>query len=112
MGGHMMFVVEGLTNFHGGESNVRRVGEFEILEDAIRAAKQIIDGFLMGRYKAGTNASTLFSLYQKSGEIPFIFSDEPDAINVSGFNHFEYAMNRCGAICKSVMGHAAMAGAR
>jgi hypothetical protein len=108
----MIYVVEGLSIFGGGDSNVRRIGEFEILEDAIRAAKEVIDGYLMEKLGAGIQAATLLSLYQKSGEVPFIFCDDPDAINESGFNHFEYAMDRCRAICRSVMSRPALAVSR
>lgn len=95
----MPYVVEGLSNFHGGGSNVRRIGEYEAVEDAIKASKQVVDEFLIGKFEEGTTAAALFSLYQKFGEVPFIFRDDARTINVAGFNHFQYAMNRCSAIC-------------
>ena len=95
----MTYFVEGLTNFHGGESNVRRIGEFATLEDAIRASEQVIDEFLMAARENGMKITALFLQYQKSGEVPFIFSDDAGTINVSGFNHFKYAMNRCSELC-------------
>ncbi len=95
----MTYYVEGLTNFHGGESNVRRIGEFETLEDAIRASERVIDEFLAAARENGMTIADLFFQYEKSGEVPFIFSDDARTINVRGFNHFKYAMNRCGELC-------------
>ena len=97
----MKYFVEGLTNMHGGESHVRRVGEYETLEEAIRASEQVIDAFLLASAKNGMTVVDLFAEYQKSGEVPFIFSDDAKTINVPGFNHFKYAMTRCAALCVS-----------
>jgi hypothetical protein len=97
-----MYFVEGLTNAHGGESNVRRIGEYAELEDAIRASEQAIDEFLAARLKEGMSDGALFALYQKFGEVPFIFSDDARTINVPGFNHFKYAMLRCQEMCAPV----------
>ena len=95
----MTYFVEGLTNFHGGASNVRRIGQYEMLEDAIKASKQVIDEFLIAKLNDGMTVADLFFQYQKFGEVPFIFSDDESTINVSGFNHFKYAMIRCSAPC-------------
>ena len=97
----MNYFVEGLTNVHGGESNVRRIGVYETLETAISAAEKVIDEFLLGRLDVGMTAAELFRQYQKSGEVPFIFCDDARTINVTGFNHFKHAMNRCGELCAS-----------
>jgi hypothetical protein len=95
----MTYVVEGLTNFHGGEGTVRRIGEHTVLDEAIAASKRIIDEFLASRFEQGITAAALFSHYQKNGEVPFIFRDDGNTVNVRGFNHFEYAMSRCSEIC-------------
>ena len=94
-----MYFVEGLTNVHGGESEVRHIGEHETLENAIRASVQVIEEFLIGKFEDGITAAVLFAQYQKFGEVPFIFCDDARTINVSGFNHFEHAMSRCEALC-------------
>ena len=47
-------------------------------------------------------AADLFSVYQKNGDVPFIFNDGDKTINVGGFNHFKYAMRRCAEICGQV----------
>jgi hypothetical protein len=95
----MAFVVEGLSNFHGGEGTVRRIGEYESVEAAVAASKRVIDDFLQEKFSDGTTAAVLFSHFQKSGEVPFIFRDDGSTLNVRGFNHFEYAMSRCSAMC-------------
>jgi hypothetical protein len=95
----MKYFVEGLTNVHGGESNVRRIGEYETLEDAIRASEHVIDEFLIARIGNAMTAADLFVQYQKFCEVPFIFCDDAKTINVTGFNHFKYAMTRCSTLC-------------
>ncbi len=98
----MPYFVEGLTNFHSGESNVRRIGVYATLKEAIRASEQVIEDFLLANHQYGMSIADLFTRYQKSGEVPFIFSDGERTINVTGFNHFNYALVRCGALCIEV----------
>ena len=95
----MPYYVEGLTKVPGGKGDVRRIGEYETLADAIKAAEQVIDGFLQSILEPNMNAADLFSKYNDQGEIPFIFRDGDRTVNVKGFNHFSYAMTRCGSIC-------------
>ena len=70
-----------------------------MFEDAIKAAQQAIDEFLTANYKNGMTDVDLFSEYQKFGEMPFIFSNDPATINVGGLNDVKYAMSSCVAIC-------------
>jgi hypothetical protein len=95
----MPYYVEGLSKVPGGKGDVRRIGEYETLADAIKAAEQVIDGFLQSILEPDMNAADLFSKYNDQGEIPFIFRDGDKTVNVKGFNHFSYAMTRCGSIC-------------
>jgi hypothetical protein len=94
----MTFYVEGLTLSREPEQQVRRVGAYESLENAIAAAKLVINEFLTRELKPDMLPSMLFSLYQDSGEVPVIFSDEDEkTINVgASFNHLKYALARCG----------------
>ncbi len=78
---------------------VRRLGEYETLEDAVAAAKSAIDEFLKRSHQSGMSAGQLFFYYQNFGETPFIFRDDAGTVNVAGFNHFEYAMSRSAEIC-------------
>jgi hypothetical protein len=95
----MQYYVEGLTNVHGGESNVRRIGVYDTLEEAIAASESIIDNFLIEKATKRMTVAELFFQYQHYGEVPFIFSDSGHTMNVTGFNHFKYAMIRCTEIC-------------
>ena len=95
----MIYCVVGLTiAAPSGDSGVRHIGDFEMFEDAINAAKQVIDEFLTANYKNGMTDVDLFSEYQRFGEAPFIFSDDAKTINVD-FNYVKYAMSGSIAIC-------------
>ena len=95
----MTFFVEGLSKYRESKNQVRRVGEFEVLEEAVAASKRAIDTFLLREYKAGTAAGYLYAKYQEFGEVPCIFRDDSQTISVPGFNHWEYAQARCAEIC-------------
>jgi hypothetical protein len=96
----MRYYVEALTNVHGGESNIRHVGEYDTLEEAIAASQSLIDNFLIGKAANQLTIAELFALYQDFGEVPFIFCDAERTLNVTGFNHFKYAIMRCTELCK------------
>jgi hypothetical protein len=96
----MSYFVEVLTTVREGESTVRRIGEFKTLVDAVKAAEQVIDEFLLRTVADGMKAADLYAHYEKSGEVPFIFSDDLRTMNVRGFNHFNYAKERCVALSK------------
>ena len=95
----MTYFVEGLVKRHSGEQEVRRIGEYETLEDAVRASEQVIDGYLQRMSGSEMAAADLFSKFEDSGEVPFIFRDGDGTLNVMGFNYYRYAMIRCGSIC-------------
>jgi hypothetical protein len=95
----MAFSVEGLTRTAKTDGTVRHIGRYEQLVDAIAAAKQTIDVFLLRECTAGMTSRVLFSVYQNLGEFPFIFRDDERTMNVSEFNHVQYAMIRCDEIC-------------
>jgi hypothetical protein len=95
----MTFVVEGVLRQDDPDSEVRRVGEYETREEAIAAAKGMVDDFLRREHKTGMLPSALFSLYQERGEHPFIFRDADMTMNVRTFDHLQYAMLRSTEIC-------------
>lgn len=95
----MTYFVEGLIKLRSGQAEVRRIGEYGTLEGAIEASKRVIDEFLQGVLESEMTAADLFSLYSDCGEVPIIFDDGDKTLNVSGFNHYSYAMNRCGVMC-------------
>ena len=95
----MTFIVEGVQRTRGLEGQVHRIGEYEKLEDAVIASKRSINEFLLRAFVDGMSAGTLFSYYKDLGEVPFIFRDDNNTINVGGFNHLEYTRLRCAEIC-------------
>jgi len=98
----MAFLVEGVNKNLEPKAQVRRIGEYEKVEEAIAAAQRTINEFLSREFRPGMDAKSLFSLYQSRGEYPFIFRDEDRTINVRGFSHAQYAMARATEICGGV----------
>lgn len=95
----MTFFVEGLSKHQEPQTQVRRIGEYGTIAEAIAAARKTIDDFLQKEAKPGMNAKALFALYQANGEYPFIFRNDDKTFNVPGFNHAHYAMTRSAEIC-------------
>jgi len=90
----MTFCVEGLRGT-GPEGTVRHIGDYEKLEDAVAAAKRVVDKFLFQEYARGTSPDVIFSVYQNLGEFPYIFRNDDKTMNVHEFNHLQYAMAEC-----------------
>ena len=95
----MTYFVEGLIKRHTGEQEVRCIGEYETLEDAVRELEQVIDGYLLGMSGPEMAAADLFSKFEDFGDVQFIFRDGDGTRNVIGFNFYKYAMIRCGSLC-------------
>lgn len=95
----MAFFVEGVSKFLQPEKQVRRIGEFSTVAEAIDAAQKTVDDFLRNELRPGMEAKALFAKYQDRGEYPFIFRDDDRTFNVPGFNHVRYAMARAGEFC-------------
>jgi hypothetical protein len=100
-GALMTFFVEGLSLAREAVNQVRRIGEFQSLGDALVAAERAISDSLAREYKPGMLPGALFSRYQSMGEVPYIFRDDGDiTVNLPGFNHLRYAMSQCSEICQ------------
>ena len=95
----MSYVVEGVNKNLAPDAQVRRIGEYQTVEEAIAAAKRTVDEFLGREMISGMDAKTLFTRYQDKGEYPFIFRNEDRTINVRGFSHAQYAMARSTELC-------------
>lgn len=95
----MSFLVEGVNKNLEPKQQVRRIGEYGTVEEAIAAAKRTIDEFLQREVKPGMEARALFTRYQDQGEYPFIFRTEDRTISVRGFTHAAYAMSRATELC-------------
>jgi hypothetical protein len=97
----MTFFVEGLCVAREAVNQVRRIGEFQSLGDALAAAERAINDFLVREFQTGMTPSLLFARYQCDGEVPYIFRDDGEkTLNLPGFNHFRYALSRCNELCE------------
>jgi hypothetical protein len=98
-GASMTFFVEGVSKHLEPKTQVRRIGEYQTIAEAITVARGTIDEFLAKAVLPGMDAKALFTLYQSHGEYPFIFRDDDKTFNVPGFNHAHYAMTRAAEVC-------------
>jgi hypothetical protein len=97
----MPFTVIVADNFHYmDETESSKVGDFDSLEQAVEAAKRIVDEYLLSDYEPGTNASSLYKRYTMFGPDPYIIS--PGATGVL-FSAWNYARQRCESICGSAV---------
>ena len=96
----MSFFLAVLTRGDNAGTQTREVGQFETQEEAIVASKKMIDASLLHEFKTGMSAQQLLIWYQSFGEVPFIFGDPGHTMSAKGFNHLQYAKERCVEICK------------
>jgi hypothetical protein len=83
-------------NFHFMDEEERHVlGEFDNADEAIAAAKQIVDRDLLAAYSAGMTADELYDHYTSFGSDPFIRSDD----RACHFSAWNYAKARCKELC-------------
>jgi hypothetical protein len=93
-----MFTVMVDDNFHYMDEDERRaLGEFATWEEAVQAARQIVERSLSEHYKPGMTAEQLYSAYTGFGEDPFIVP-KPEG---QAFSAWTYAKQRCAQICAS-----------
>ncbi len=95
----MTFLVEALSKHLEPQTEVRRIGAFSTMADAVTAAQETIDEFLRRNHRTDVDAKSLFARYRDHGEHPFIFRDDDQTFNVPGFNHIYYAMTRAKTLC-------------
>jgi hypothetical protein len=95
----MTYFIEGVSKHGELEPEVRRVGEYKTVAEAVAAAQKIIEEFLRAEFKRGMAAGKLYSLYKERGEHPFIFQDEGRTFNVPGFDHEDYARTLAAELC-------------
>jgi len=99
----MSFYLDAVSKLPNRKLKARRVGEYLTREEAVAAAKQLIDDFLYHEYRKGAghgiNAQKLLELYEKTAEAPYIWRKRQVSTNMPGFDHKEYATRRCAEIC-------------
>jgi hypothetical protein len=96
----MAFFVEGISNHLEPEAQVRRIGEYSTMADALVVAQRTVESYLARALQPGMDAKALFAQYRAEGEYPFIFRDDDKTFNVPGFNHAHYAMSRAAELCR------------
>ena len=81
--------------YYMDEDERYKAGDFDSLDDAITAAKKIVDDFLLSVYRKrpGISPEELYTEYKRSGEDPWIHP------NYSSYNSWDYAEYRCNEIC-------------
>jgi hypothetical protein len=98
----MTFFVEGLSLAPESMNQVRRIGRYSQLRDALVAAEEAISAFLVSAFEPGMTAGMLFERYKTIGEVPYIFRDDGEiTMNLPGFNHFRYALSKCAEIAEA-----------
>ena len=95
----MTYFVEGVSKHLEPQPQVRRIGEYETVGEAIAVAQTTIEQFLRREFKRGMDATKLLSLYEARGEHMFIFQDEAKTFNVPGFDHADCARTLAAEIC-------------
>jgi hypothetical protein len=82
-------------NFHYMEEDERFThGEFETLEAAMEACRNIVDKCLKDGYTPGMSAEELYKGYIAFGEDPWVSGGEG-----TPFSAWDYAKRRCAEIC-------------
>lgn len=90
------FVVRVADHFHYmDESETYVHGEFGTWEEAVAAARAIVDASLAEHRGSGMTADALFAQYMRFGEDPYVVP-VPDG---ERFSAREYARERCSALC-------------
>ena len=75
-----------------------KLGEFETYQEAVAAAKKVVDDCLVEHYKPGTTAAVLYMGYKEFGDDPLITGEGP-GIDSESFTAWEYAKLRCEELC-------------
>jgi hypothetical protein len=94
--GQMKYTVFVDDNFHHMDEEHRcKLGDYDSLEEAVAAAKKIVDDFLKSSHTPGLSAEELLAKYKSFGEDPWISSDDAGC----KFSAWDYAQRRCREIC-------------
>ena len=97
------FCIDALFKLPDGKPSARRVGEYPNSDEAMAAAKHMIDSFLFREFRdragKGITADALYAIYTEQGERPLILRLGGASTNVSKFNALKYAKARCEEIC-------------
>jgi hypothetical protein len=83
----MTYTVRVDDNFHYMDNEYRYThGEYETLDDAVKAAREIVDGFLASAYTAGMSPEDLYQSYTSLGGDPFIVGPEDSDFSAGDYD--------------------------
>lgn len=87
------------NDHHWDEASSHDHGIYETYEDAVIAAKKIVEEFFVGECYSGRTVGDLMASFAMYGEEPVVFPDEPkNGIRFSPHNYAEEYVNE---ICKN-----------
>ena len=99
----MSFIVDVISKSAGGKTQGRRIGEYWVYDEALAAAKRVIDNFLYHEYIEsaghGITAEKLLNQYLRKGGVTLILHNTERSTSVPSFNHCKYAAKRCVELC-------------
>ncbi len=99
----MAFCIDALFKLPDGKPSARRVGEYPNNDEAMAAAKHLIDSFLFREFRdnavKGITADALYTIYTERGDRPVILRLGGTSTNISRFDALKYAKQRCTEIC-------------
>jgi len=98
----MKFILSVMSRKPDAGGNVRHIGDFDRLEDAIAATKQVVDEVLNRVYTAGMTSAQVLEKYRAEAATPIISRDDEGTMNASSFNHFQYAKMRSEELCGGI----------
>jgi hypothetical protein len=91
----MTYSVRVDDNYHYMDPSERYThGTFDTLEEALKAARQIVDSYLASAYAPGMAADKLYHSYTTFGDDPFIIGP-----GKAHFSAWDYARARCAILC-------------
>lgn len=86
-------------NYHYMDNEYQyEYGSFATADEAIEAAKKIVDEYLLSDFTPGISAAMLYKRYQMFGEDPFIIAEPKENIS---FSAWDYAKKSCEDMCSS-----------
>ena len=95
----MKYQLSVLQRGASASSDVRQIGEYKSLEEAVAAAQQQVNALLAELYTAGMTAERLLEGYRAAGRTLYLFRDDEETMNAASFNHFQFAKSRSAEIC-------------
>jgi hypothetical protein len=99
----MNFFIDAMSKLPDGKLTGRRVGEYWTHDEAVAAAKHVIDAFLFREFRDsaahGITEAELVERFKTRGEHPVILRKGDSSTNISRFDPLAYAKQRSKEIC-------------